>query len=88
MPIRKSKDAPPGVYAAAHAAVTDFWGIRSNGSDERLAQAEQVLKEHDLSAAQLDRLRMGLPAIADGTTTGGKVRRMDSLLLRLHTAAA
>ena len=59
--IRRRKTAQE-VFTAAQMAVKDFWGLRSNGSDEALDLLEGVLTGHKLSASQLDRLRMKLPS--------------------------
>lgn len=86
MAHRKSKDASPEAVAAADAAVRAFWA--GNGSDPSLRHAQSVLGGLGLSAAQVDQLRLELPAVSGAGTTSAKIRRMDSLLLRLHSSAA
>lgn len=85
--MRKPKGASPEAYAAAEAALKDFWGVRCNGGQEALRLLEQTLGGHGLSAGQLDRLRMELPPINRATVTGAKVLRADSVLRRLVAAA-
>jgi len=84
---RKSKGAPPAseIYATAQRVVKEFWA--GNGSDESFRLTRQVLEGHRLSKAQLDQLRLELPAATGPGTTAQKIRRADSLLLRLHAAA-
>jgi len=82
-----SKSKPPKVdpLVSAKNEVTAFWA--GNGSPESLQRAREALEALRLGAAQLDRLRLELPAATGPGTTAQKARRMDSLLLRLHAAA-
>lgn len=84
--FRKSKGASWETFAEAKVAVRDFWGVSSSGGQDQLVLLEDRLNVCDLSADQLDRIRMELPAINRATVTGAKLLRADSLLKRLVAA--
>jgi hypothetical protein len=86
MAFRSRKAREEEAYAAAKAAVTNFWGVGHNTPDA-FSALERALTDYGLSASHLDRLRMELPPIDRATVTGGKVLRVDSLLKRLYAAA-
>jgi len=65
--------------AAGQSAVEAFWA-RSRGSNVELLACRQSLEAAGLSAKELRGLKVGLPNLPEGTTTGNRIHRLRDLL--------
>jgi hypothetical protein len=84
--MKSRKRDPAADLAAAHQAVSIFWGS-SHNTPEALSETTAALKNLKLSNEQLHDLRTALPPAGPGTT-GQKINQMDRVLKRLEKETA